>query len=181
MSSKVRAKRAARDHQRRLNAPKLNLVALMDIFTILVFFLMVNNGDVEVLQTDGEIALPKSVAMQKPAEELVVKITADSVLVQGRVIVSVAEVLAESAPTITALAQELDYQADRQGLGQGQVDAAVPPLGRPAIIMGDSDMPYALLKRVMTTLAQSDYRDLALAVDSIAGSEQDPEILVAER
>ena len=177
MSSKVRAKRAARDHQRRLNAPKLNLVALMDIFTILVFFLMVNNGDVEVLQTDGEIALPKSVAMQKPAEELVVKITADSVLVQGRVIVSVAEVLAQPAPTISALAQELDYQAGRQG----QVDAAVPPLGRPAIIMGDSDMPYALLKRVMTTLAQSDYRDLALAVDSIAGSEQDPDILVAER
>ena len=33
-------------------ASKLNLVSLMDIFTILVFFLMLNTGDVEVLQPD---------------------------------------------------------------------------------------------------------------------------------
>ncbi len=38
----------------------------MDIFTILVLFLMVNNGDVEVLQADRSLSLPESVSEQKP-------------------------------------------------------------------------------------------------------------------
>ena len=177
MSTKNRAKRLARYHRRMRTPPKLNLVSLMDIFTILVFFLMVNNGDVEVLQTDSEIALPQSVAEQMPAVELVVKITDSSVLVQGREVVSVADAMDGQSLIIAALATELDYQASRTELNTADSAAA----GRPAIIMGDSDMPYALLKRVMSTLAQSDYRDLSLAVDSIAGSEQDPATQVAQR
>jgi biopolymer transport protein ExbD len=58
MSSSLRARRMARNHRRLAQTPRLNLVALMDIFTILVLFLMVNNGDVEVLQPERNITLP---------------------------------------------------------------------------------------------------------------------------
>ena len=58
MSSQRRAKRMARNHKRMAKPARLNLVALMDIFTILVLFLIVNNGDVEVLQADRRVALP---------------------------------------------------------------------------------------------------------------------------
>ena len=58
---------------------KLNLVSLMDIFTILVFFLMVNTGDVEVLQPDERIVLPKSYATLKPDSVPVVKVTNEDI------------------------------------------------------------------------------------------------------
>ena len=63
MKASMRARRMARNHRRMKTPSKLNLVSLMDIFTILVFFLMVNNGDVEVLQADNSIELPESVAV----------------------------------------------------------------------------------------------------------------------
>ena len=39
-------------------------------------------------------------------------------------------------------------------------------MGRPVVIMGDQGMPYKLLKRIMTTCADSDYRDITLAVNT---------------
>ena len=56
MTATTRAKRMARNHRRMAQPARLNLVALMDIFTILVLFLIVNNSDVEVLQPDRRIA-----------------------------------------------------------------------------------------------------------------------------
>ena len=65
MSSSLRSRRMARNHKRMAQHPRLNLVALMDIFTILVLFLMVNSGDVEVLQSDPDISLPESLSEQR--------------------------------------------------------------------------------------------------------------------
>ena len=74
MSSSLRSRRMKRNHKRGARPARLNLVALMDIFTILVLFLMVNNGDVEILQSDKTISLPESVSEQKPALALTIRI-----------------------------------------------------------------------------------------------------------
>ena len=50
MKKSVRQMRIERHRARMKKTSKLSLVSLMDIFTILVFFLMVNASDVEVLQ-----------------------------------------------------------------------------------------------------------------------------------
>ncbi|MGY8806049.1 MAG: biopolymer transporter ExbD, partial [bacterium] len=47
-------KRMSRNRQ---FAPKLNLTSLMDVFTILVFFLLVNSATTEVLETPKQITL----------------------------------------------------------------------------------------------------------------------------
>src|SRR5690606_41866896 len=39
------------------------------------------------------------------------------------------------------------------------------PNGRAVTIMGDREMPYKVLKRVMATCALAEFRDIALAVD----------------
>ena len=52
-----RAKRMGRHHIRNKATAALNLVSLMDIFTILVFFLLVNSSEVEVLPNDKDIQL----------------------------------------------------------------------------------------------------------------------------
>ncbi len=68
----------------------------------------------------------------------------------------------ESREPLAGLAEELRYQASRaEGLSDPELAA-----GRSVIIMGDQNMPYRLLKRIMATCAESDYRNISLAVNS---------------
>ena len=172
MKASLRARRMAKNHKRFSQQARLSLVSLMDIFTILVFFLMVNSGDVEVLQADKNITLPESVSEQKPEMTLTIKVSAEAIVVQGRKIESVAQVLAQSGNAIELLAKELKYQSTRGP----ELTAREKKTGRSVIIMGDQGMPYKLLKRVMSTCADNDYRDIALAVNSgsEAASQQSP-------
>jgi biopolymer transport protein ExbD len=167
MKASLRARRMARNHKRLKQQAKLSLVSLMDIFTILVFFLMVNSGDVEVLQADKNITLPESVSEQNPEITLTIKISADAIVVQGRKIESVARALAQTGNAIGPLAKELKYQSTRGP----ELTEREMKMGRSIIIMGDQGMPYKLLKRIMSTCADSDYRDIALAVNSSSQGE----------
>lgn len=160
MKQSLRAKRMEKHHRRLNQVPKLNLVSLMDIFTILVFFLLVNSGDVEVLQTDKSIKLPASFSEQIPEENLVVLVSATDVLVGGRVVGSVAELVASSGELFAPLQQELKYQAERAGPLTEKNQAT----GRPVTIMADQKVPYQLLKKIMATCAAAEYRDISLAV-----------------
>lgn len=175
MRSSMHAKRMARNHRRHNAETKLNLVSLMDIFTILVFFLMVNSGDVEVLSADKNIKLPDSIADKKPALSLTIKISDDDVLVQDRVIAALSPegVLDEAA--LNALTEELNYQASRRALSEKEKIN-----GRPVIIMGDKAMPYTALKQLMTTCSANDYRDIALAVNQITVDETTANTTVSE-
>ncbi|MBN3585995.1 hypothetical protein JYB64_26740, partial [Algoriphagus aestuarii] len=85
------------------------------IFTILVFFLLVNSSDVEVLQRDKSIELPTSISDQVPADSLIVRISDKDILVGGRRVASVADVMIDTNSKIVALETELAYQASRAG------------------------------------------------------------------
>ena len=114
MKSSLRSRRMQRNHRRLNQQSKLNLVSLMDIFTILVFFLMVNSGDVEVLQSDKNIMLPESVSEQKPEISLIIKISDNHIVVQGRAVESLeTALLDQNNIIISALSRELTYQASR--------------------------------------------------------------------
>ena len=173
MSGSIRARRMARARGRMQQQAKLSLVSLMDIFTILVFFLMVNSGDVEVLEADKNISLPESVSEQKPEIALTIKVSAEDIVVQGRRLGSVEDVLAQSGNSIAALGKELEYQAQRAPA----LTELEEVQGRPVIIMGDQDMSYKLLKRIMTTCAETDYRNITLAVNTTAAAvEAEPQL-----
>ncbi len=163
MKLSLRAKRMERNHRRHKQESKLNLTSLMDIFTILVFFLMINSGDVEVLQSDKNIKLPDSVSEQKPDMTTLIKISSKNIIVQGRSVATVADALAGGDDAIAALDKELRYLAQRKPLlSEGEKEK-----GRAVTIMGGQHMPYKLLKRVMTTCASADYRDISLAVNAL--------------
>ena len=172
MRQSVHAKRMARHHKRSRVTPKLNLVSLMDIFTILVFFLLVNSSDVEVLQTNKDIKLPESIAEKKPRENVVVMVSQYDILVGGRKVADVTPVLmAGEDNEIAGLKQELEYLASRKPYR----DAEAAKKGRDITIMGDENTPYAILKKVMTTCAASEYRNISLAVSQVPVEEL-PEI-----
>lgn len=160
MKQSLRAKRMAKHHRRLNQVPSLNLVSLMDIFTILVFFLLVNSGDVEVLQTDKSIKLPASFSEQVPENNLVVLVNATNVIVSGRSVGSVTDLVASNGNNFAPLEQELKYLAQKAGplTEENQLT------GRPVTIMADQKVPYQILKKVMATCAAAEYRDISLAV-----------------
>ena len=169
MKQSMRARRMARHHRRLSKLPKLNLVSLMDIFTILVFFLLVNSSEVEVLSRDKNIELPASVADQQPDESLLLVVGDEQILVNGRPVASVSEVMAQEEDDIPGLAEELAFRADRAR----PLTETEEQIGRPITIMGDKGIPYKLLKKVMATCAATDYRDIALAVTQIAAGGEE--------
>ena len=166
MKQSMRARRMARSHSRNKNGSKLNLVSLMDIFTILVFFLMVNNGDVEVLQADENIALPESRSEQSPDATLLIKITPTELSISGETVVLLNQIDGNAA-VIEALATVLNDKATSlaNGMESGLESGAQSDAGWSATIMADQDMPYHLLKQVLATCADSGFRDVSLAVN----------------
>ena len=160
MYKSSRAKRMEVRHKRHKAGGALNLVSLMDIFTILVFFLLVNSSDVEVLPNAKDIQLPESIAEEKAKETVVILIGEENIIVQGTPIVRVADVLALRGNDIPELRQALLSQNDRVLRKEAQDDIA----GREVTIMGDRDIPYRLLKKVMATCTASEYGQISLAV-----------------
>ena len=155
-----RALRMDRHHKRNRSGTTLNLVSLMDIFTILVFFLLVNSSDVEVLPNDKDIQLPESIAEEKARETVVIIVGDEDILVQGTPVAKVADVMASHGNDIPGLRQALMSQNDRVLRREAQDDIA----GREVTIMGDRDIPYRLLKKVMATCTDSEYGQISLAV-----------------
>ena len=160
MVKSARAKRMEKHHKRNKGAGALNLVSLMDIFTILVFFLLVNSSDVETLPNTKDIQLPESIAEEKAKESVVILIGEEDILVQGVAVAKVANVLATAGNDIPALREALKSQNDRVLRRAAQDDIG----GREVTIMGDKDIPYRLLKKVMATCTESDYGQISLAV-----------------
>ena len=160
MVKSARAKRMAKHHKRNRGAGTLNLVSLMDIFTILVFFLLVNSSDVETLPNAKDLQLPESIAEEKAKETVVILIGEEDIIVQGTPVAKVADVMKLKGNDIPALRQALKSQNDRVLRREAQDDVA----GREVTIMGDKEIPYRLLKKVMATCTESDYGQISLAV-----------------
>ena len=155
-----RAARMERHHKRHKRSGALNLVSLMDIFTILVFFLLVNSSEVQTLPNAKDLVLPESIAEQRAHETVVIMVTDTDLLVQGRVVASVSEVMAGDELVIPELKAALLNQSERALRQLSEEEAAQ----REVTIMGDKEIPYSLLKRVMATCTDADYGHLSLAV-----------------
>jgi len=160
MKMSRRALRMEKHHQRKRSALGINLVSLMDIFTILVFFLLVNSSDGEVLPTHKSVELPESVSEEQPRQTVVVMINPDNVLLHGKVVAPVKTVMQAKGvtyePLKAVLVSEL-AKAKRQ-LVDGK------PVKVEATIMGDKTIPFNLLKKIMATCTEAGYHRVSLAV-----------------
>lgn len=152
-----RAKRMKQHHSRSKDrSAVLNMVSLMDIFTILVFFLLVNATSAEVLPSPQNINLPDSVSEKLPVQNLVIAVSQDDIRIQGKFVISVKDALSNQQKTIKPLFDALRLKAsteksiaDKQGV----------------TIMGDKEIPYTLLKKIMLTCAGAKFGNISFAVN----------------
>jgi biopolymer transport protein ExbD len=172
MKQSFKAKRLAKHHKRFSAGSKLNLVSLMDIFTILVFFLIVNQSEVRVLQNTKEINLPVSIAEEMPAENVLITVLPLSIMIQERVIWQQKKRIVElsdelSLGLIEAIKIELSYLSTKRPI----LTDNETKNGRSVTIIGDASVPYQVLKQIMSACADSDYRNMSLAVKQVAKSK----------
>ncbi|NOY73124.1 MAG: biopolymer transporter ExbD [Gammaproteobacteria bacterium] len=147
------------DHFKELHSRSgLNLVSLMDIFTILVFFLLVSSGAPQ-LPNSKDITLPTSVANNVPKETLIITITKTDVLVQGKRVAVISELLEGKETIIAELEKELKFQASKRQL----ITSEDKKIGRAITIMGDENISYQLLRKILATCRQADYTAIAFA------------------
>jgi biopolymer transport protein ExbD len=137
----------------------MNLVSLIDVFTILIFFLLSNAGGVETLPSPKAVSLPESVAEKSPLETVVVIVSGTEILVDGRKVAMVADVLGAAGDLIEPLKAELELQANRQVIRKEN-----EALSRRLTIMGDKEIPYRLLRKIMVTSARANFSDVSFAV-----------------
>lgn len=122
-----------------------------------------NSSEVEVLQSNKDIKLPESIAEQRPENTLMIMVDDQNIVVGGRTVAKVDAVMNSKDVEIQSLLKELEYLASRKPY-RNEEEAAK---GRDITIMGDKEIPYTLLKKIMTTSAKADYRNIALAVSHV--------------
>lgn len=137
----------------------MNLVSLIDVFTILIFFLLSSASGVELLPSPKAVKLPESWAEKSPKETIVVVVNGSEIVVDGRKVASVPEVMATQGDLIAPLKAELDLLANRQVVRTENKEQT-----KAITIMGDKDIPYTLLRKVMYTSARANFSDVSFAV-----------------
>lgn len=158
MNDSRRMKRMRRNKKK---LPGLNLTSLMDVFTILVFFLLFNSGSSEVLEAPKQIKLPDSVVEAKPREStVVIMISHDSVVVQGEAVISTTELLNVESDLIPPITERLKH-LERSIIGDS-TKAVVE--SKEVTILADKKIPFNVLKKVMSTCTNSGYGKISLAV-----------------
>lgn len=162
MKTSRRTRRMQRHHSRLGRKGGLHLVSLMDVFTILVFFLLVNTANPQSLPNPDDLALPKSTAEAEAKKSTVVMVTPDAVLVNGEAVASRTAIRASDRARIPQLAQAL-IQAAPKPVGKQDRQADMPNRGK-LTIMADKHLPYRLIRKVMLTGTASGFTRISLAV-----------------
>jgi len=152
--------RIKKHRKRQHGGSHMALVPFIDVMTILVVFLLVHTSDVEVVPNTKNISIPISVSDKKPRPSVVVMITKDELMVDGHVVAQLADVVASNVLVIPSLRKALREQADKALVAAAQQTIA----DREVTIMGDRDIPYVVLKKVMATCTDADYGKVSLAV-----------------
>lgn len=157
MRNSRRIKRMGRN---RLKITKMNLTSLMDVFTILVFFLLVNSGSVEILDSPKEVTLPESRVETKPRETVVIFVSPEEVLVQGQLVAYVDDLLVDQASALEPIAARL-AELKENVIGTNTLTVST---SQEVTILADKSVPFTVIKTIMSTCTGEGFENVSLAV-----------------
>ncbi len=161
MRNSRRIRRMGRNKKRLVG---LNLTSLMDVFTILVFFLLFNSGGSEIVEAPKQIKLPDSLVEAKPRETVVIMVSQEVVLVQGEAVANTSELLDADVELVASITDRL-RQLERNIIGISTKNVIE---NKEVTILADKTIPFTVLKKIMSTCTDSGYGRISLAVNQKA-------------
>lgn len=147
---------------------ELNLTAMVDMFTIILVFLVMSTStsNVQVAPVDG-LTLPASSISKEPEEALKLVVTAKAIYVGEEKIMDInggilekAQLDAKDGNFIRPLYDELDKHAKKAE----EIQKSNPELKFTGqyILQADRNLSYAILKKVIYTSMLAGYADLKM-------------------
>lgn len=164
MRSSRRIKRMGRNRRK---ISKMDLTSLMDVFTILVFFLLINSGSIEVLDSPKELSLPESRVETKPRETVVIFISPTEVLVQGQLVATVDEILEDRKSVLDPIAARL-AQLKENVIGTNTLTVSTI---QEVTILADKSVPFIVIKTIMSVCTGEGFENVSLAVTQKGGTQ----------
>ena len=146
--------------KRRGESTGMMLTSLMDIFTVLVLYLLVNQGDGVNLEPPPWVVLPDSAVDTVPRQSIVISLTQKDVLIQGEPVISIAEVNASPDAEIDAIHKRIVQIKEAAGRQKDQIG-----VNTEVTIVADRAVPFKILKKVMSTSSNAGYGKISFAVN----------------
>ena len=153
----------------------LNVTPLVDMFVILVLFLVANfSATGEILQMSKDVQLPEAANTDELQLAPAVTISKDEVLVQGALIGRVDDLTREDYTNIPALEEKLrDLKKQFEDLHNAANDSGA--FKGDVNIQADKQVTFKIVKRVMYSCAQAGYGNIAFATMAEGGKKTGPE------
>ena len=132
----------------------LNLIPMMDVLTVLVFFLLFHSFNSDM--PEAKIKLPDSVVETSPRETVHIVVTPEVVLVQGEAVVSTSRLADDSVGTVHEVADRLR-----------QLEPYLPQTAaenKELTLLADKTVQFKVLKKILSTCTASGYGRISLAV-----------------
>jgi len=153
-------RRIKRMSRNRLKITKMNLTSLMDVFTILVFFLLVNSGSVEIMESPKDMTLPEARVDTKPRETVVIFVSTEDVLVQGKIVARVDDILEGESSTVDPVTLRL-AELRENIVGPSTLAVAA---SQEITILADKSVPFIVIRKIMSACTGEGYENVSLAV-----------------
>jgi len=160
MKSTRRIKRMDRGE---ILAPTLTLTSLMDIFIVIVIYLLMNQAlGVDIVAPPRTIKLPDSVVDVSPRQTVVMTVSNEDVVIEGERIATLAEVLASKGDFIEPVGLRMKQIRESYiGLSEESISNSTE-----VTIMADRGVPFKILKKLMSTSSSAGYGKISLAVNN---------------
>lgn len=163
-----RGLRKIRRTKRDSHVASVNLVSMIDMFMIMIIYLLVNTAAVQVTGADL-VKLPESLAEDPPREAVSLIVTDKELYVNDRVVMTVAEAKAQPGLVLEALKARLLETAPPTRAQQRAAAAGETAPSGEVNILADKATPYSLLKRVMSTCTDAQFGEISLGLVPKAG------------
>lgn len=157
----------------------LSLTAMVDMFTVLVIFLLQNYNTKDFLiNTPENIVLPQAAVIKELKPAVVVTVTADSIMLDEKVVANYPEVKNKEQWMIPQLYNEMvaalavskkkmdegALKKVREAVRPGEEDVADPNAWRKVTIQADRQMDFLSLKKIMFTITEAGAGEINFAV-----------------
>ena len=145
----------------------LKLTSMIDMFTILLVFLLKSySAEGQIMSITKDLKLPESTSQMQPKVTSIIAITQEWIIVDGRPIEKIDDVIASETILIPSLETELSkIRSISEGIGE--ISDEMQGFRGNITIQGNRDITFDLLKKIMLTCGKTGYNNMLLAVSQI--------------
>jgi biopolymer transport protein ExbD len=142
----------------------LNITSMLDMFTILIIFLLKSySAEGIILTIPADLHLPHSTTQSAPEPGLVVEVSRNALVVDGKILDVDLEAVKNSEKLIIDNLYEHLMTKTRQYEEISELNPSAGFTGR-LILEGDREIPFRLLKKILYTCGQAGFINQSLAV-----------------